>query len=74
MIQFAIMVEQRAKALLVQHPLRAYDAVQLASALVSNQQLATADLDPLVFVCGDSRLLEIARQAGLETIDPNQMV
>jgi len=57
--------------LLETHPLRAYDAVQLASALESNDRLAAAGLAPLVFVSADTRLLAVAIAESLTTDDPN---
>jgi predicted nucleic acid-binding protein len=53
-------IVHRAEDLLEQHALRAYDAVQLASALESNTRLVTAGLGPLVFVAADTRLLAAA--------------
>lgn len=64
-------VLQRAEDLLEAHPLRAYDAVQLASALESNSRLVAAGLPPLVFVSADNRLLTVASAEGLTTDDPN---
>jgi predicted nucleic acid-binding protein len=42
-------VVRRAEDLLAVHPLRTYDAVQLASALESNARLVVAGLSPLIF-------------------------
>lgn len=50
-------VVQRAEDLLTSHPLRAYDSVQLASALEANNRLITANLTPLIFVSADTRIL-----------------
>ena len=57
--------------LLDQYPLRAYDAVQLASALVVHRLLIEANLAPLTFVSADDKLLTVARAAGLQTDNPN---
>jgi predicted nucleic acid-binding protein len=70
-VQFASQVEEQAKRLLTAYPLRAYDAVQLASAWVSNQQLAAAGLSALTFVSADTRLLNAASSEGLLTDSPN---
>jgi uncharacterized protein len=43
--------------LIQRHPLRAYDAVQLASASLVNQALIAHGLPPLIFVTGDDRLI-----------------
>ena len=60
-----------AENLLESHPLRAYDAVQLASALEANTRLISAGLSPLTFVSGDTRLLSAATSEGLQIDDPN---
>jgi predicted nucleic acid-binding protein len=64
-------VSQRAENLLEVYPLRAYDAVQLASALESNIRVVAAGLPPLIFVSADQRLLSAANAEGLATDDPN---
>ncbi|NNJ13614.1 type II toxin-antitoxin system VapC family toxin [Chloroflexales bacterium ZM16-3] len=40
--------------LLVQYPLRAYDAIQLAAALYANAALVAGDLPPLTFLSADA--------------------
>ena len=57
--------------LLDRHPLRAYDAVQLASALVINAALVAADLAGLTFLSADDRLLNVAQAEGLRCDNPN---
>lgn len=52
------------------HPLRAYDALQLASAWLMNKRLDREGKRPLVFVGADRRLQEIAAQIGLATQNP----
>jgi predicted nucleic acid-binding protein len=64
-------VVRRAQDLLAAHPLRTYDAVQLASALESNIRLVIAQLAPVIFVSADARLLVAAAAEGLLTEDPN---
>jgi len=61
----------RAHDLLNRYPLRAYDSVQLASALAANQVLLNRDLPPLIFISADDRLLDVAITEGLTTDDPN---
>lgn len=61
----------RAVNLALHHKLRGYDAVQLATALVANEALATADLTPLLFVTADADLVAAAGAAGLATKNPN---
>ena len=57
-----------ARALLLRHPLRAADAVQLASCLVLQQKVDS----PMNFAVYDQRLLEAARQEGLEVFDSEE--
>lgn len=58
-------VIDRAVALVQPHGFRAYDAVQLASALVAGDLLRAARLPALTFVAADAALLDAARTAGL---------
>ncbi len=58
--------------LLDRHPLRAYDAVQLASALMINSALMAADLSGLIFLTADDRLLSIAQLEGMVCDNPNR--
>ncbi len=53
------------------HPLRAYDAVHLATALLWNQELQRAQKPPLTFISADEHLLAIAQAEGLLTDNPN---
>ncbi|HEY4690129.1 MAG TPA: type II toxin-antitoxin system VapC family toxin [Anaerolineae bacterium] len=62
----------RTRAVLERHPLRAYDAIQLASALVAGEALAQAGLPPLTFLSADDRLLNAAQAYGLMTDNPNR--
>lgn len=55
---------------LLKYTLRAYDAVQLASALEANGRLVGAGQPPLTFVCADTRLLTAAATEGLPTHNP----
>jgi len=60
-----------ARDLLDHHRLRAYDAVQLASAIAVLRALIAADLPPLVFVSADDPLNAVASAAGLMVDNPN---
>jgi predicted nucleic acid-binding protein len=60
---------RRAGELTQKHPLKAYDAVQLAVALDFNATLKQQDLS-LIFVSGDEQLLQAAQAEGLETDNP----
>jgi hypothetical protein len=61
-------VLQKAKALLLTYgntkALRSLDSLQLGACLTVHEQ------GPLVFVCADERLGEIAQQEGLQTLNP----
>jgi predicted nucleic acid-binding protein len=64
----AVLLE--AQRLLETHPLRAGDAIQLASALLANAQLQSANLPALIFLASDARLLTAATSEGLQSDDP----
>ena len=57
-----------ASELISRHPLRGYDAVQLAGCL----SLARVMLEPPTFVCADRRLLTAAQAEGLPVLNPEQ--
>jgi len=57
--------------LLDRHPLRAYDAVQMASALQIQPAFADSTLTSLTFVAADDRLLAAAQAEGLQIDNPN---
>jgi predicted nucleic acid-binding protein len=59
-----------ARDLALQHPLRAYDAVHLATAWLANQELVRTGKPPLTFACADDRLVGIAGATGLLTDNP----
>ena len=58
-----------ASELTQKRPLKAYDAVQLATALRANDLLKANDLS-LTFVSGDDNLLQAVRAEGLATENP----
>jgi len=57
-------VTAEARALLLRHPLRAGDAIQLASCLYLQRELG----GPVAFVAFDQRLLEAARAEGVTVV------
>ncbi|MCP3958057.1 MAG: type II toxin-antitoxin system VapC family toxin [bacterium] len=61
-VEITATLSRRCPTLLKRHPLRAADALQLASCLELGGQL---DL-PLLFVAYDNRLNEAAKKEGLE--------
>ncbi len=60
-----------AYALLERHPLRAYDAVHLATAIAVNRWLVDTGEVALTFLCADNRLLAAASAEGLAIDNPN---
>ncbi|MEG5159905.1 type II toxin-antitoxin system VapC family toxin [Microcoleus sp. AT3-A2] len=63
---------ETATELVMQHPLRAYDSVQLASALrFQSTTLLSQPETQLIFVSADNRLLDIALSVGLAIDNPN---
>lgn len=71
LVMLTATVVARACDLLTQHPLRAYDAIQLASALIANDALQNAGLNRATFLSADQRLLQATAAEGLSTDDPN---
>lgn len=63
---------ESAGQLVSKHPLRAYDAVQLASALRILPAFAQAKTVSLTFVSADDRLIAAAQAEGLNTEHPHQ--
>ena len=61
----------QANRLLEAYPLRAYDAVHLATAIAANQRLVDNDLAPLTFLSSDDRLNDAASAQGLAVDNPN---
>ena len=64
LIALAVQLTQR-------HPLRGYDAVQLAAAILINRSLLANQLSPLIFVSADNRLCTAAAAEGLTSDNPN---
>ena len=48
---------------IIRHPLRGFDAIHLASAMIMNEKLP----DNLIFLCFDQTLLQAAAKEGIET-------
>jgi hypothetical protein len=53
------------------HPLRAYDAVQLACAFQARDDAQVVGVTPPVFVCADTNLLASAAAEGMGVDNPN---
>ncbi len=65
------MILTEARHLTKRYPLRAYDAVHLATAWLANQKLIMARKSPLTFICADNRLVASAEAEGLLVENPN---
>ncbi len=64
-------IVEQARRLLERHPLRAPDAIQLASGLSAATALRAAGLAPLTFLAADADLLVAAQAEGLVVDHPN---
>jgi predicted nucleic acid-binding protein len=64
-------VIQHAVSLVRHYPLRAADAIQLATAIQLSQALQEAQLGPAIVVSADDRILEAAPYEGLTIENPN---
>ena len=62
---------RKACDLLERHPLRAYDAVQLAAALEARRTLQAVGSAAPIFLSADNRLLLAAQAEGFVTDNPN---
>lgn len=70
-VELLPIVTQLAGQLVSRHPLRAYDAVQLASALCIWSQLSQENNITLKFLTADDRLLKVAQAENLICDNPN---
>lgn len=64
-------VIQLARELVDRHPLRALDALQLATCC--SARLASGEENIVIFVASDQRLLAAAREEGFEVLDPSEV-
>lgn len=70
-VELDAVLAEEAGQLVQKYPLRAYDGVQLASALKIRTALAKFEAVSYTFVSADNRLLETARITELSIINPN---
>jgi uncharacterized protein len=70
-IELTSTVILHARTLLERHPLRSYDAVQLAAALAVRERLEASGLPAPIFLTADNRLLSAAQAENLLTDNPN---
>lgn len=71
LVDLSAQVVDRAWRLLERHPLRAYDAVQLASALLADSVLRATAAPALTLLAADDRLLAAGQLEGLAVDNPN---
>lgn len=62
---------ERAIVLAIKHALRGYDAVQLATALETNDERIKEGLSTIILVSADKELNDAATVEGLLVEDPN---
>ncbi|MHB0877345.1 MAG: type II toxin-antitoxin system VapC family toxin [Anaerolineae bacterium] len=70
MVEITDGLVELAMALAEKHPLRGYDAIQLAAALELQRVRQALSLSPVAFVCADGRLNAITHAEGLAVVDP----
>lgn len=70
LVETTTAILDRAQTLVQNYPLKAYDAVQLASALFANAALQSVGIPALTFVAGDNQLLRAAEAEGLSVENP----
>jgi len=71
LVAVSMPILRHASELLERHPLRAYDAVHLATALLVHRKLISARRPGPIFLCADDRLLQAASAEGLAVDNPN---
>ncbi len=63
-------VTEKSRELLEKYPLRASDSIQLASALLTNENLKQANIPELIFLASDQKLLGAANGENLQNDNP----
>jgi len=63
-------ITKKARELLEKYPLRASDSIQLASALMTNENLKQANFSELIFLASDQKLLDAANGENLQNDNP----
>ncbi len=69
-IEFSVATAEQAIKVAERYRLRAYDCLQLATALLLQEQRASFELTPLVLVSSDAELNAAAEGEGLSVEDP----
>jgi predicted nucleic acid-binding protein len=70
-VPVSVEILRNANQLALRHPLRAYDAMHLATALDLRADLVEIGLPAPIFVSADENLLAAARAEGLTAVNPN---
>lgn len=70
LIEITQNITEKAKELVENYPLRAGDAIQLASALLANETLKQANFPELIFLASDQKLLDAAKAENLQNDNP----
>jgi len=70
-IEIDKVVVEKAAQLVQKYPIRAYDSIQLASALKLDPNLGDSEPNTYIFVAGDIRLLTAAQAENLDIDNPN---
>jgi uncharacterized protein len=73
-VELTLDVINLSRHLLEKHPLRANDAVQLASAILANRLIASASMPQVRFLCADNNLISVATAEGLLSENPNEKI
>lgn len=71
LVELDMSIEDRARLMLETYALRAYDAVQLSSALAVRERLRAHGGPDLIFLSADTRLLAAAQAEGFAVDNPN---
>lgn len=63
-------ITEKSRELLEKYPLRASDSIQLASAILTNENLKQATFPELIFLASDQKLLDAANGENLQNDNP----
>lgn len=70
LIEITEEVTEKSRELLEKYPLRASDSIQLASAVLTNENLKQANFSELIFLASDQKLLDAANAENLQNDNP----
>ncbi len=63
-------ITEKSRELLEKYPLRASDSIQLASAVLTNENLKQENFPELIFLASDQKLLDAANSENLQSDNP----